>query len=525
MNIKTKLKVLSVITIIGLGLIMIVTIVGLNAIREADDTAHRRESYIVDLVEIKASALSSIMLDPTLKETKDVFSDAEKNISSHSEISLNSIKRIVIKDELKKILGQWVHYDQESQELIKLAAIDSKAANDKLIPLYNQEFKPFQAALEKFTADRQNDAIEAREKSKAVSEKTYWEVILLLGVVTLINIFMVIKLSISLQAGLRGIHEKLIPLKQGDLTQRFPENSNDELSEIGAGVNAFIEELQKIVQRTRDRSNLVASAALQLAASSAQVSASASEQSESTSSVAASVEQFTVSIDHVSDSAAQAAHRAGLSGDFSRNASTDVQTAVVEIQRIEHVVKEASNQMVILGNQAQEISSIANVIKEVADQTNLLALNAAIESARAGEAGRGFAVVADEVRKLAERTTNSALEITRMITSIQTETKAAAGVMLNGNELVVQVVRKAEHAGVSMQQINESSTSVISAINDISSTLQEQLSASLDIAKNVEKIAQMTEESSAAVSEVSSAATSLERLAVELQQEVAHFKI
>jgi len=188
-------------------------------------------------------------------------------------------------------------------------------------------------------------------------------------------------------------------------------------------------------------------------------------------------------------------------------------------------VKNASHQMEILGNQAMEISSIANVIKEVAEQTNLLALNAAIESARAGEMGRGFAVVADEVRKLAERTTKSAMEITRMIASIQEETKTAAGVMQNGTNLVSQVVKNAEQAGGSMQKINDSSASVMNAISDISSTLNEQRIASTNITKNVELIAQMTEESSAAVSEVSSAAMNLEKLAGDLQHEVAHFKI
>jgi methyl-accepting chemotaxis protein len=237
------------------------------------------------------------------------------------------------------------------------------------------------------------------------------------------------------------------------------------------------------------------------------------------------VEQFSVSIDQVSDNATQAEEKASLSGQLSITGSREVLGSISEIRKIQHVVTDASKQMQALGDQARDISGIVNVIKEVADQTNLLALNAAIEAARAGELGRGFAVVADEVRKLAERTTTSTVEITAMVSSIQQSTAAATQTMSEGNELVTQGVRKIEHAGKSIEEINVSSGEVVGSISDISQSLREQRIAGAEIAKNIERIAQMTEAGRNSASEVSSAARELETLAEELQREVEKFRV
>jgi methyl-accepting chemotaxis protein len=152
-----------------------------------------------------------------------------------------------------------------------------------------------------------------------------------------------------------------------------------------------------------------------------------------------------------------------------------------EMTRIAQNVNETAQQMATLSEQSQQISSIANVIKEVADQTNLLALNAAIEAARAGEQGRGFAVVADEVRKLAERTTTSAQEISSMIASIQSHTDQATATMQQGNQRVTEGVALAGRAGESMRLISEGSRGVVHAVTGISSSLREQRSTSSDM--------------------------------------------
>jgi methyl-accepting chemotaxis protein len=165
------------------------------------------------------------------------------------------------------------------------------------------------------------------------------------------------------------------------------------------------------------------------------------------------------------------------------------------------------------------------VIREVADQTNLLALNAAIEAARAGEAGRGFAVVADEVRKLAERTGKSTQDIASVIEKVQ----QATGAVVTRMERAVAEVRKgatlSKQAGEAISAIRRDASRVVGAVEEIGTALREQSTASTDIAKRVEQIAQMGEENSVAVEQSAVVASSLENLASRLQTVAGRFRM
>jgi methyl-accepting chemotaxis protein len=213
------------------------------------------------------------------------------------------------------------------------------------------------------------------------------------------------------------------------------------------------------------------------------------------------------------------------SGEHSTRGGEIIHKTTSEMAQIAETVRQTSHTIEELGQHSNQISSIVQVIKDVADQTNLLALNAAIEAARAGEQGRGFAVVADEVRKLAERTSKATDEISQMIGSIQSSAHAAVTGMGSTVRQVDGGVALARQAGDAINQIKEGSGQVVVVVNDISAALAEQSAASNDIAVHVEKVAQMSEENSAAASKSASEASQLEALADTMRASVSRFKI
>jgi methyl-accepting chemotaxis protein len=310
----------------------------------------------------------------------------------------------------------------------------------------------------------------------------------------------------------------------GDLTVSVQTRLNDD-SSLLAGMRQMQESLRKIIGQIHQVVQEVASNTAQMSAVSRQVSSGSDRQSDAAASMAAAVEEMTVSVGHVAANADGVKEMAAEARSLSEGGSTIVKNAITDINKIADSFSHSTTLIQTLSGQTDQISSIANVIKEIADQTNLLALNAAIEAARAGEQGRGFAVVADEVRKLAERTSQSTREIATMIATIQSGTQSAVQGMDAGGAQVDRGVGMAAKAGDSMVQIEASTRKVLDATAEISAALREQNLASNLISQNVEKIALMAEENGAAVKEVAQAAGHLEDLAGKLNASIGMFRM
>ncbi|MFB0936752.1 MAG: methyl-accepting chemotaxis protein [Propionivibrio sp.] len=290
-------------------------------------------------------------------------------------------------------------------------------------------------------------------------------------------------------------------------------------------LGTMVASLRELVSQIDSSATQLVDNAEQINRASNEVSTAANQQADATSAMAAAIEELTVSSTHISDSARDTENDSREAMNLASEGSGRVKQATEAIQKIATTVTDASERIRALEGRAMQISSIANVIKDIAGQTNLLALNAAIEAARAGEQGRGFAVVADEVRKLAERTSSATTEIEQMIAGIQSDTVGAVGAMNEALPEVEQGVQLAGSATESLQSIESGAGRTLQRIREVAEATQEQGSASTSIAQRVEQIAQMVEETTATIRSTADTATQLEHIAQGLQAQIRRFRV
>lgn len=383
-------------------------------------------------------------------------------------------------------------------------------------------------AMRRLISDIQGEerALLAQRTASMNAAKFLSLTILLAGgvIATLLAMSVAFVMSRSIAGRLQQVVEVARSIAQGRLDSRIQQGGRDE---IGVLLDAFAtmqERLREMIGQIRVGAGQLVEAAQNISSASTQLSVSTQEQSQAASSMAATVEELTVSINHVADNANEAHALSSDSGRQSAEGGAVIQETLASMQSIADTVQGAAAQIAELGQHSDQISSIVNVIKEIADQTNLLALNAAIEAARAGEQGRGFAVVADEVRLLAQRTANSTQEITEMIKKIQTGTRNAVSNMEVGVQQVNGGLVQAGQAGDAIVSIRAASGRVVGVVDQISLALREQTVASQDVARNVERIAQMSVHNSEAVAETSRTAQGLQQLALTLEKQVASFR-
>ncbi|MDR1064719.1 MAG: methyl-accepting chemotaxis protein, partial [Azoarcus sp.] len=295
-------------------------------------------------------------------------------------------------------------------------------------------------------------------------------------------------------------------IANGNLDGRVDVRPGYENSILGS-VERMRVSLSDIISRIRANSEQFEEYAKTLSDNGNTVMAAVNVQNESTSAIAAAVEQMSVNISQISDSATDASKNSRESSVTVEHGIEVVQRSVQGMDGIMHATETTAESIKRLAEKSSEIGKIISVIKGIADQTNLLALNAAIEAARAGEAGRGFAVVADEVRKLAERTAQSTNEIVTMVEATQTGTQDALENTAASQTQVAEGVRLANDTGASMHKVRDEIGEALASVDTITGALSEQSAASQQIGRDIERIAQMTDDNAVSVNKLNDTAT------------------
>jgi methyl-accepting chemotaxis protein len=310
-----------------------------------------------------------------------------------------------------------------------------------------------------------------------------------------------------------------------DFTEAVKVDSSDEIGHTLGAYNELLMKLRASFGEIQAASARMAAITAEVATTSREIAGNSQSQSDASSGMASAIEELTVSIAMVATQAQDASLHTHQSRAKADRGAEVILSTVSGIQTISGSVREASLRIDALRNDSESIASVANIIREIADQTNLLALNAAIEAARAGEQGRGFAVVADEVRKLAERTSQSTQEISSLLAQMQGSAEHAVDSMAAAVREVNAGVDQARLAGESVQSIKDGSSTVVSAVDEISEAVREQSAASTAISQRIEQVAQMTERNTAAAESTAEAVHRMSEMSREIAHSLAAYKV
>lgn len=311
----------------------------------------------------------------------------------------------------------------------------------------------------------------------------------------------------------------------GDLTRRVSVKGRDEIAKAADAFNALMANIGATMGQVRGGADSVLATARELAAVSSRITRGSQVQSEAAASTAAALEQITVSINSVADNSRDVRQQSESSLQQSSEGNESVTVMMAEIDKVEQSVQQIAGSVREFVESTRAIAGMTKQVKEIADQTNLLALNAAIEAARAGEQGRGFAVVADEVRKLAEKSAQSANEIDRVTNALNKQTGLVETTVQEGLSSLRTTQDKVERVAEVLAGTNDAIRKSGAGVRDITTAVGEQSIASTEIARNVEKIAQMAEENHAAVNSNAQDILRLEQVAEGLQKSVGRFRV
>ncbi|MET0356916.1 MAG: methyl-accepting chemotaxis protein [Cellvibrio sp.] len=473
-----------------------------------------------------SSNLSSQQVATFLKEHKDNLAQARDRALKSLEMSDTSISA-----EREEYLGYLQRWQTISESIVAAARnADDDARKALVTRSLGEGFEAFSAArsfldkledkrlthVEKFTADIESN-------SDSISR----QLLVLLVVGTLSTLAAAFFLPLLVTIPIQQISDRIknIAAGDGDLSIRIQIDRQDELGDLANYVNRFMDQLQTLIRDILGNTNEVSHAAEELLVISSKGQRAADEQFTAITMVVTAVNELTMAIQEVARNTGNTAQSTKDANRITEQGQERIRLAVDHVQALYTHVRETAEAMVKLEGDAQNVTSVIDVIRSVAEQTNLLALNAAIEAARAGEQGRGFAVVADEVRTLASRTQQSTADIQGMLGQLQQGVQKAVSGMNSSAAMTKDAVDSAGNAGESLSGIGAAVQEITNMAIQIATAVEEQSSVTAEIDRNLVEINQLAQTTSDGASYTAEASQKLSQLSASLRDSLRRFKV
>jgi twitching motility protein PilJ len=328
----------------------------------------------------------------------------------------------------------------------------------------------------------------------------------------------------KLESAIYTLIEEISDATDGDLTVRANLDSL-ELSTVADLFNAIIGNLQDIAIEAKESSGQVGDSLKQNEEAIRLLAEQAILEAKETRDTLKSVAQMSQSIQEVATNASQAEKITDDTYNTIVDSTTNMDSTVNSILELRTTVGETAKKMKRLGESSQKISQVVSFIEEIALKTNVLAINASVEAGRAGEYGQGFTIVAEQVGALAEQSATAIKEIASIVAAIQAETQEVNQAMESGTTQVVQTTRLVETTKQSLNLVLEKSQEINQLMGSISQSTVSQADTSQNIITLMQKIAQLSGNTSKSSTEVAQSIAATAKVAARLESTVGQFKV